>query len=146
MSLDSLYQETILDHCKNPRNYGSISAPGVAIHQENPSCGDQIDLQLILDDDQHIQDIKFTGKGCAISQASASMMTLAVSDKSLAEAQTVIDHFRSMIINGTEPTDDLGDLETLQGVRKFPVRVKCAMLAWNALEKLLYESAHNTAI
>jgi nitrogen fixation NifU-like protein len=139
MSLESLYQESILDHCKNPRNYGAIEGPRVAIHQENPSCGDQIDLQLLMDDGEHIQDIRFTGRGCAISQASASMMTLAVTGKTRTEARTAIQTFRAMITQGTPLTDDLEELEALQGVRKFPVRVKCAMLAWNALESLLNE-------
>ncbi len=137
MSLDSLYQESILDHCKNPRNYGAIDGPKVAIHQENPSCGDQIDLQLVLDDAELIQDIKFTGHGCAISQASASMMTLAVTGKTRNEARSAVQTFRAMITKGEALTDDLEELEALQGVRKFPVRVKCAMLAWNALESLL---------
>src|SRR5450432_4231475 len=88
MSLESLYQETILDHYKSPSNQGAIDGPHVAIHQENPSCGDQITLQLLIDDDV-VKDVKFTGAGCAISQASASMMTLAVIGKTRAEAYQI---------------------------------------------------------
>jgi nitrogen fixation protein NifU and related proteins len=141
MSLDSLYQEIILDHYKNPRNYGTLDAvEGVAIHQENPSCGDQIDLRLHVQDGKVVA-IRFSGKGCAISQASASMMTLAVEGKSTEEARSLIDGFRKLLIeNDQSRLDELGDLEALQGVRKFPVRVKCATLAWSALEKLLNES------
>ncbi len=143
MSLDSLYQETILDHCKNPRNYGALSGTGVAIHQENPSCGDQIDLQIVVAD-QHIQSIKFTSQGCAISKASASMMTEIVDGKTRDEAHASIAAFRAMITQGDALPDELGELEALEGVRKFPVRVKCAMLAWNALEKLLDDSPVTT--
>jgi nitrogen fixation protein NifU and related proteins len=135
MSLDSLYQETILDHARNPRNHGALDGPKVAIHQENPSCGDQIDLHLLIEDGR-VQAIRFTGRGCAISQASASLMTLAVEGKTIADAHRIIGEFRKMIVED-ELNDELGDLEALHGVRKFPVRVKCAMLAWNALEKLI---------
>jgi nitrogen fixation NifU-like protein len=137
MSLESLYQETILDHFRNPRHHGAIEGSKTAVHQENPSCGDQIDLQVLLDADGNIQDIRFTGHGCAISQASASMMTEVVFGKSEAETRALIEHFRAMIVKGEPPGDELGDLEALQGVRKFPTRVKCAMLAWGALEKIL---------
>lgn len=135
MSLNGLYQEVILDHYKNPHNYGSL--PGARlIHEENPSCGDQIDLQLIVENNR-IQAIKFTGQGCAISRASASMMTDVVEGKTVDEAQHLIAEFQEMLVNGTETPDELGDLEALQGVRQFPVRVKCATLAWHALQALL---------
>ena len=135
MSLNGLYQEVILDHYKNPHNYGSL--PGARlIHEENPSCGDQIDLQLIVADGR-IQAIKFTGQGCAISRASASMMTEVVGGKTVEEARHLIEEFQQMLINGGEFPEELGDLEALQGVRQFPVRVKCATLAWHALQDLL---------
>ncbi len=136
MSLDSLYQEVILDHYKNPHNYGTL--PGAPlIHQENPSCGDQIDLQLIVGADQRIQAIKFTGQGCAISRASASMMTQVVEGKTVDEARHLIAEFQQMLMNDAAIPDELGDLEALRGVRQFPVRVKCATLAWHALQALL---------
>ncbi|MHB8627688.1 MAG: Fe-S cluster assembly sulfur transfer protein SufU [Aggregatilineales bacterium] len=136
MSLDALYQEVILDHYKNPYNYGTL--PGAPlVHQENPSCGDQIDLQLIVGADQHIQAIKFTGQGCAISRASASMMTQVVEGKTVEEARRLIAEFQQMLINDADVPDELGDLEALRGVRQFPVRIKCATLAWHALQILL---------
>lgn len=143
MSLDSLYQETILDHYKNPRNQGVLNDAQASIHQENPSCGDQIDLRLVLDADNRIQTIKFVGHGCAISQASASMMTEAVEGKTLSEVREIIDNFRRMLLSQGKLTVDLGDLEALEGVKKFPVRVKCATLAWTALEKLLQQVANS---
>ena len=136
MSVDALYQEVILDHNKNPRNYGSIEGNAAAVHQENPSCGDQIDLQLLIDDGC-IKDVKFTSYGCAISRASASMMTDAIMGKSVDEVFAIIESFRMMIIHEAELPEALAELESLSGVRKFPTRVKCAMLAWSALEKLL---------
>jgi nitrogen fixation NifU-like protein len=138
MSLNGLYQEVILDHYKNPHNYGTL--PGARlIHQENPSCGDQIDLQLIVKDNR-IEAIKFTGQGCAISRASASMMTEVVEGKTVEEVQRLIGEFQQMLISGKETPDELGDLEALQGVRQFPVRVKCATLAWHALQALLNDA------
>lgn len=144
MSLESLYQEIILEHYKSPRNFGKLDRPASVVHHENPSCGDIIELQVAIDDDANIVDIKFHGHGCAISQASASMMTEAVKGKSRAAARRIIKGFRHMLTgegesqeeSGTAPVD-LGDLEALAGVRKFPTRVKCAILAWGALEKCL---------
>jgi nitrogen fixation NifU-like protein len=138
MSLDGLYQEVILDHYKNPYNYGTL--PGASlVHQENPSCGDQIDLQLIVADNR-IQAIKFTGQGCAISRASASMMTQLVEGKTVDEARHIIEAFQQMLIGDADAPEELGDLEALRGVRQFPVRVKCATLAWHALQALLNEA------
>jgi len=135
MSVNGLYQEVILDHYKNPHNYGTL--PGARlIHQENPSCGDQIDLQLIIADNR-IQAIKFTGQGCAISRASASMMTDLVEGKTVDDARRIIEAFQNMLISDADAPDELGELDALRGVRQFPVRVKCATLAWHALQGLL---------
>jgi len=136
--LDSLYQEVILDHFRAPHNFGLLElVHGAAqIHQENPSCGDQIDLQLQVENG-HIQTIRFQGKGCAISQASASMMTDLVNGKTVEEARTIIAAFQAMLFNKDYDPDILGDLEALEGVRKFPVRTKCATLAWHCLQTLL---------
>ncbi len=142
MPLEELYQETLLDHYKNPRNKGKIEDPGAAIHQDNPSCGDQIDLQIVVKDGR-IQDIKFDGNGCVISQSSASMMTEVVEGRTLQETQEIINTFRRFITDQSETNLDLGDLEALRGVRKFPVRVKCATLAWTALQKLLDQARSN---
>ncbi|MGH7451497.1 MAG: Fe-S cluster assembly sulfur transfer protein SufU, partial [bacterium] len=94
MSLDALYQEIILDHFKNPRNFGKLDGPATGVHHENPSCGDQLDLQVAIDDQQRISKIKFYGRGCAISQSSASMMTELVKGKTVAEAREVIESFK----------------------------------------------------
>jgi len=141
MSLDALYQKIILDHFKNPRNFGKLDGPFTGAHHENPSCGDQLDLQVSLDVQQRIIDqIKFYGRGCAISQSSASMMTELVQGKTVAEAREAIDSFMHMLTGEGEAKVDLGDLEALSGVKQFPVRVKCATLAWKALESCLQHS------
>jgi len=111
----------------------------VLIHQENPSCGDQIDLQIVFED-AHLKSIRFTSQGCAISRASASMMTMAVEGKTVEEIRQIITEFQSMLIKDVDLPDELGDLEALRSVRKFPTRIKCATLAWHALEKLLNDN------
>ena len=137
MSLDALYQEIILEHYKNPRNFGKLDESRARAHYENPSCGDQIDLQIVINEDKVVEDIRFQGRGCAISQASASLMTEAVKGKPLDEVQKIIESFTSLMTGEGEITVELGDLEALEGVKKFPVRVKCAMLGWTALKSLL---------
>ncbi len=132
--LDSLYKEIILDHYKNPRNRGEIAG---ALHQEglNPSCGDELELFLAIDEDR-IEDVKFTGEGCAISQSSASMMTQAIKGKTLKEALEISRKFKDMI-QGKPAAEELGDLQLLQGISKLHARVKCATLAWVTLEQAL---------
>ncbi len=137
MSLDALYQEIILDHFKHPRNFGKLDGPVTGVHHENPSCGDQLDLQVVIDAQQRIDQIKFYGRGCAISQSSASMMTELVKGKTIAEVRDAITSFIHMLTGEGEAKVDLGDLEALSGVKQFPVRVKCATLAWKALESCL---------
>jgi len=141
MSLDALYQKIILDHFKNPRNFGKLDGPSTSVHHENPSCGDQMDLQVVINAQQHIEQIKFFGRGCAISQASASMMTELVKGKTVAEARDAIESFKYMLTGEGEAKVDLGDLEALSGVKQFPVRVKCATLVWKALESCLPQAA-----
>ena len=137
--LRDLYQQVILDHSKNPRNRGEIPPPCLHAHGDNPSCGDEIDVWLRLSDDGHIEDLKFTGQGCAISQASASMMTQKIKGKSKAQAAAMREDFRRVIMGDGAPADEesLGELILLEGVQKFPQRVKCAMLAWRAVEQAL---------
>jgi nitrogen fixation NifU-like protein len=137
MSLEALYQEIILDHYRSPRNFGKLEGPVTGVHHENPSCGDQLDLQIVIDDQQRIAEIKFHGRGCAISQASASMMTELVKGKTIREARDAIESFKHMLTGEGEVKVDLGDLEALSGVKQFPVRVKCATLAWTALDSCL---------
>ena len=135
--LEELYQTVILDHSRRPRNFGEL--PGaVRVHGDNPSCGDEIYLDVQFGPDGGVTDLKFTGQGCAISQASASLMTMKVRGRSRAEAEELLHAFRELVtIEVAEPIKQLGDLRLLQGVRKFPQRVKCAMLAWRALEQAL---------
>ena len=112
-------------------------------HGDNPSCGDEIDVWVKLDDQNHIADIKFTGQGCAISQASASMMTVKVKGRTSAEAAAMREDFRRIVMGDGKPQDEdaLGELTLLEGVQKFPQRVKCAMLGWRALEQALEGTA-----
>lgn len=134
--LNSLFQELILEHYKRPRNKGELVDPDVSIHMKNPTCGDEVHLQLHVKDDV-IADAKFVGEGCSISQASISMMTQLVKGKPVAEALELAARFTQMMHGDAEAARDrrMGDLRSLAGVAKFPVRVKCALLGWNALEE-----------
>jgi nitrogen fixation NifU-like protein len=134
--INALYQEMILDHYRRPRNKGEIENPDETIVMKNPLCGDEITIQLRYEGDK-IEDVGFVGRGCSISQASASMMTQLVKGKKTDEIESLRGRFRDMVM-GTEPAADdksLGPLRALSGVAKFPARVKCALLAWNALEE-----------
>jgi len=134
--LEELYQQVILDHSRRPRNFGEIAEGAVRVHGDNPSCGDEIHLSVKFGADGAIEDIKFTGLGCAISQASASLMTMKLKGQSSAEAQEMAGAFHDLVTKEVvEAPKSLGDLRLLQGVRKFPQRVKCAMLAWRAFEQ-----------
>jgi len=138
--LDELYREIILDHYRNPRHRGSLATP-TAVHEGlNPLCGDEVTVELLVEGGR-ISDAAYNGSGCSISQSSASMMTEAISGKTLDEVRRLKDGFTAMM-RGEEGIDpeSLGDLEALSGVRKFPVRVKCATLAWHTLEEALQEA------
>lgn len=137
MNLDDLYRETILDHNQTPRNKKEIQNPTKTVGLLNPTCGDQIRLDLQLDHGK-VTDVGFTGHGCSISMASASMLTDAIKGRSIDEALALARHFKAFL-TGTPSPVPLGDLEALQGVSQFPSRVKCATLAHNALEKALTE-------
>lgn len=134
MQLDDLYRQVIMDHYQHPRNKGDLEDGSVDIDLRNPSCGDEITLQLMVNDGI-VKDVRFRGSGCSISMASASMMTEAVKGKPLPEALELSNVFRGMLRGEDVNTDELGDLEALHGVSKFPARIKCATLAWQALEK-----------
>lgn len=143
MSLDDLYREVILDHYSHPRNKGVADPADITREGANPLCGDEIRVSLRVRDGI-VEDVRFEGKGCSISQASASMMTEQVKGKRLDEARRLIAGFKAMMHGDRSEAasaDDLGDLEALQGVRKFPVRVKCATLSWITLEMALAELA-----
>ena len=148
--LDDLYREIILDHYRSPRNRGELEPPAAHAVGHNPLCGDEIDVYLLVADGL-VTDVKVGGQGCSISQSSASMMSQAVKGKPVAEVRALVRRFKGMmsIEDETEPDSDvaaaaaavkLGDLEALQGVVKFPVRIKCATLAWNTLLSALDEA------
>jgi nitrogen fixation NifU-like protein len=154
--LEDLYREIILDHYRSPRNRGELEAPPATKSEGfNPLCGDEVVLYLLVEDGK-VADVKIGGQGCSISQASTSMMSAAVKGKTVEEARKLISAFKALMSihesklegesDGTDLQDELdgvrlGDLEALQGVVKFPVRIKCATLAWNTLQQGLDEVA-----
>jgi nitrogen fixation NifU-like protein len=137
-NLQAMYQELILDHYRRPRNKGELEQADRVIPMRNPLCGDEIFLHVKFDGDR-VSDLKFTGRGCSISQAAASMMTESVKGKTAAEADALWQRYHAMILGDQEAAGDkaLGPLRSLSGVSKFPARVRCALLAWNALEEAL---------
>ena len=134
--ISALYQELILDHYRRPRNKGEIENPDETIVMKNPLCGDEITVQIRYDGDS-VADVGFVGRGCSISQASASMMTQLIKGKSREEIDALRTRFREMVMGNESLASDssMGSLRALSGVSKFPARVKCALLAWNALEE-----------
>jgi nitrogen fixation NifU-like protein len=142
--LSELYQEVILDHNKRPRNFRTIE--GASRHAEgyNPLCGDRLNLWVQLDGDI-ITDVAFQGSGCAISKASASLMTDAVKGQTVEQARSLFERFHHVVTTPPDqPVEDLGKLSVLAGVREFPVRVKCASLAWHTLKAALERDEHTT--
>ncbi|MBK6880175.1 MAG: SUF system NifU family Fe-S cluster assembly protein [Elusimicrobia bacterium] len=138
---DDLYREVILDHFRHPRNQGALEAPDVKVQGVNPLCGDSLELMFTVKDAK-IADIKMTGNGCSISQSSASMMTEALKGKALGESEALAKAFKKMMLENGAAEDlpeDLEELSALEGVQKYPVRVKCALLAWNTLLQGLEE-------
>lgn len=132
--LDELYREVVLDHYRHPQNHGTIENPSIVAEGSNPFCGDEVALYLKLDDGR-VAGVAFIGRGCSISQASASMMTQVIKGKSLEEVQALFTAFRGMMHGeGIPGGQNLGDLEALEGVRKYPIRIKCALLAWTTLQ------------
>ena len=152
--LEDLYREIILDHYRNPRNRGELpSPPAVRSEGFNPLCGDEVQVYLDVHDGV-VDDIRISGQGCSISQSSASMMSQAVKGRSLADARALVSAFKSMMSIDDGHDDDpddtavdvkMGDLEALQGVVKYPVRIKCATLAWNTLVQGLDEADRTQA-
>jgi nitrogen fixation NifU-like protein len=143
--LSELYQQVILDHNKKPRNFKTLENPTRKQEGYNPLCGDQLTLYVELDGDV-IKDIGFQGSGCAISKASASMMTAALKGKTQAEAEVLFDEFHRMVKGELDPNTEphhLGRLTIFQGVREFPARVKCASLSWHTAHAAL-QGAHET--
>ncbi|HZD21976.1 MAG TPA: SUF system NifU family Fe-S cluster assembly protein [Acidimicrobiia bacterium] len=145
MALEELYREVILDHYRNPRNRGHLESPDATAEGVNPMCGDEISIELKLSNGT-VSDIALAGQGCSISQSSASMMSEAVKGKSTEEIKDLVARFRTMMsiddaddpgLDPDRPGAVLGDIEALQGVRKYPVRIKCASLGWNTLLEAL---------
>ena len=137
-NLDALYQEVILDHNRKPRNFREIEHADHKVDGRNPLCGDQVTIWLKLDGDT-VADVSFKGTGCAVSKSSASLMTSAIKGKSVAETRQLFDRFHTMITGKMSDADrqQMGSLAALGGVSKFPLRVKCASLAWHALKSAL---------
>jgi nitrogen fixation protein NifU and related proteins len=135
--LNDLYQEVILDHNKRPRNFGVLADASHSADGYNPLCGDKVHLSLRVDDDI-VTHVAFQGSGCAISKASASLMTDSIKGRSVADARDLFARFHRMVTTPPDqPVEDLGKLSVLSGVREFPVRVKCASLAWHTLKAAL---------
>lgn len=136
--IGALYQEMILDHYRRPRNKGALEKADATVEMKNPLCGDEITLQVAFEGNS-VCDLRFSGRGCSISQASASMMTQLVKGKSTEEIGLLRQQFRDLMLGNAPPADDarLGSLRALSGVARFPARVKCALLAWSALDRAL---------
>ena len=142
--LSDLYQEVILDHNRRPRNFHALAGASHSAEGYNPLCGDRLTLYLKLNGDT-IEEVSFEGAGCAISKASASMMTDALKGRSVAEASALFERFHRMVTTPpSDPVEDMGKLSALAGVREFPVRVKCASLAWHTLKAAL-NNEHRTS-
>ncbi len=141
VQLNSLYQHLILEHYKKPRNRGTLDGGTVEIHMRNPACGDEIKLQMRIEGDV-IHDLRFLGEGCSISQASVSMMTTMLKNRSLNDAMDLARRFTEMMHGDPEAAKDrsLKDLRALQGVSKFPIRIKCALLGFDALQEAVRQS------
>jgi nitrogen fixation NifU-like protein len=142
--LDDLYQEVILDHNKRPRNFEKLADANASAHGHNPLCGDDYEVYLVTDAAGTIQKVRFQGQGCAISKASASMMTTMVEGKSKKDAEKLKDQFIRVITDDAVTSSDreaVGRLKIFEGVKQFPVRVKCAALAWRTLEEALKDQS-----
>jgi nitrogen fixation NifU-like protein len=147
MALEELYREVILDHYRNPRNRGHLESPDATAEGVNPLCGDEINIEVSFDGDV-VDEVAVEGQGCSISQSSASMMTEAIKGKTKSEIADLVSRFRKMMsleesedtgLDPERPGSVLGDIEALQGVRQYPVRIKCASLGWNTLMEALEE-------
>ena len=146
MELKDLYRDVILDHNKRPRNFGQLENPDARADGHNPLCGDRLTLSLKLNGGR-VEDVRFEGKGCAISTASASMMTEAIKGKDRAAIDALFTKVHTLLTEqGAVPSPDLGKLAALSGVREFPARVKCASLCWHTLNAALAQSDAATPV
>jgi nitrogen fixation NifU-like protein len=140
VDIRDLYQEIILEHSRRPRNHGPCPGETDHAHAENPTCGDEVAVHVHLTPEKKVEAITFTGQGCALSQASASLMTTKIRGKSVPEAAATVQQVQSLMLGGTlteEQLEALGDVQALQGAAQFPQRVKCVTLAWHALDQIL---------
>jgi nitrogen fixation NifU-like protein len=138
--LDDLYRDIIIDHYRHPRHKGHLDSPTATHEGLNPLCGDEVTIEVTVRGGD-LAEVAYTGSGCSISQSSASMMTEATSGKPLSDVRALIDGFTAMMrTTGDADFEELGDLEAMSGVRKFPVRIKCATLAWHTLEEALAQA------
>ena len=144
MELNDLYRDVILDHNRHPRNFGPLDPADASVEGFNPMCGDRLTLRLRISDDA-ISDIRFEGQGCAISTASASLMTEAVKGKSRAEAMRLFERVHRLLTDDAAVGEELGKLAALSGVREYPARVKCASLCWHTLSSALQASGSHIA-
>lgn len=136
---DELYKEIILEHYKEPKHKKKIQDADMSLEGINRSCGDEIEIFVKFGDNNTISEISFSGVGCSISQASASMLTDVMTGRTITEAKEIIKKFKMMLLSDNIPKfpDDMSDLESLSGVSEYPVRIKCALLSWNTLEEML---------
>jgi nitrogen fixation NifU-like protein len=132
-TMDQLYQSVIIEHDRSPRNFRAIDAPTHRAEGRNPLCGDEVSVEFLVDKAGQISDAAFQGRGCAVSKASASMLTTAVQGKSVAEARELFDHFHASMMGEPVPDAALGKLAVFRGLSAYPMRVKCATLAWHAM-------------
>ncbi len=141
---NDLYGELVVEHKRAPRNFGTLESPTHQARGHNPQCGDDLEVQLKVEDGR-LRDIRYHGQGCAICIASASMMSEAVKGRTIAEAEQLRQRFRAVLIGQREPEPaEMGKLVSLAGVRRYPARIKCALLAWHALMHALADSAAPT--
>lgn len=146
MALDDIYKEVILDHYKNPRNKREMPGAALTHSKNNPLCGDEITVFADAEDGK-LREVSFVGQGCSISQSSASMMTDTVAGKTLGEVEELTSNVRGMLSGDVEPDEDaFGELVALKGVVKYPIRVKCAVLAWDVLQEALSKGSGSAAV
>jgi nitrogen fixation NifU-like protein len=138
--MSELYQSVIIEHDRSPRNCRTLPAPSGRSEGRNPLCGDEVSVEVLVDAGGRIADIAFQGKGCAISRASASLMTTALVGHTAQEAREIFDRFHALVTGNAVDGPPLGKLEALRGVAEFPMRVKCATLAWHAMKDALHQA------
>lgn len=136
-TMDELYQSVIIEHDRSPRNFRKIEAPTHHVEARNPLCGDEVNLELVIDADGLVSDVAFLGRGCAVSKASASMLTTAIKGKTVAEARELADQFQALLTGKGGDEATLGKLKVFAGLAAYPMRVKCATMAWHGLKDAL---------